>query len=154
MRRALRLRDRGCRFPGCTNHRFVDAHHIEHWVNGGETSLANTVLLCRRHHRFVHEFAFEVTALADGELGFFDPEGQQVPESGEHGLKQQRFSERFHAALAARGINLGPTSNQPQWDGQPIDYDLVIDRLATIDHCAGAGPNSLLRQGHPPSENP
>jgi hypothetical protein len=55
LRRALRLRDRGCRFPGCENHRFVDAHHIRHWARGGPTALDNLVLLCRRHHRLVHE---------------------------------------------------------------------------------------------------
>lgn len=50
LRRELKLRDRGCRFPGCTA-RFVDAHHIHHWADGGETSAANLVSLCRRHHR-------------------------------------------------------------------------------------------------------
>ena len=55
LRRELRLRDRGCRFPGCTHARFVDAHHIHHWADGGETSAANLVSLCRRHHRLIHE---------------------------------------------------------------------------------------------------
>jgi 5-methylcytosine-specific restriction endonuclease McrA len=55
IRRALRLRDDGCRFPGCTRKQFVDAHHIEHWSRGGETSLDNLVQLCREHHRLVHE---------------------------------------------------------------------------------------------------
>ena len=39
--RALRLRDKGCLFPGCTTTRWVDAHHIEHWCDGGETRLSN-----------------------------------------------------------------------------------------------------------------
>jgi hypothetical protein len=46
LRRALVARDGGCRFPGCTNRRFTDGHHIRHWAFGGETSLGNTVLLC------------------------------------------------------------------------------------------------------------
>jgi len=62
MQRALRSRDHGCRFPGCTHHRFVDAHHIRHWADGGETSLDNLVLLCRHHHRLVHEGGFGVTS--------------------------------------------------------------------------------------------
>ncbi len=48
IRRALQVRDRGCRFPGCTNRRFLDGDHIRHWAAGGETSLANLALLCRR----------------------------------------------------------------------------------------------------------
>ncbi len=44
--RALRVRDRGCRFPGCPCSRFVDAHHVVHWAHGGETKLSNLVLLC------------------------------------------------------------------------------------------------------------
>jgi hypothetical protein len=64
--RALRRRDRGCRFPGCENHRFVDAHHIEHWARGGETSMDNLVLLCRTHHRLVHEGGYFVERLPPG----------------------------------------------------------------------------------------
>src|SRR5882672_9376604 len=55
IRRALNTRDGGCRFPGCTHQRYVDAHHIEHWADGGETKLSNLVTLCRLHHRLVHE---------------------------------------------------------------------------------------------------
>ena len=58
IRRALALRDKGCAHPGCTRpHHWCDAHHKVHWVDGGETSLDNLVLLCRRHHRMVHEGA-------------------------------------------------------------------------------------------------
>jgi hypothetical protein len=56
MRRALVARDRGCRFPGCDRPpEWTDAHHVQHWADGGETRLDNLVLLCRRHHRTVHE---------------------------------------------------------------------------------------------------
>ncbi|MGH6628122.1 MAG: DUF222 domain-containing protein, partial [Burkholderiales bacterium] len=58
IRRALQRRDGGCRFPGCTCTRFVDAHHIHHWADGGETDIDNLVLLCRHHHRLVHEGGF------------------------------------------------------------------------------------------------
>ncbi|MBI5156733.1 MAG: DUF222 domain-containing protein [Acidimicrobiia bacterium] len=58
MRRALVARDGGCVHPGCGRpHRWCDAHHVVHWADGGPTSLANLVLLCRRHHRMRHEGA-------------------------------------------------------------------------------------------------
>jgi hypothetical protein len=60
LRRALRARDHGCAFPGCAATRYVDAHHIIHWADGGETSLENLVLLCRHHHRLHHEGGFSV----------------------------------------------------------------------------------------------
>jgi hypothetical protein len=56
LRRALALRDKGCTHPGCERpHHWCDAHHVVHWADGGETSLENLVLLCRRHHRVAHE---------------------------------------------------------------------------------------------------
>jgi len=80
MHRALRSRDGGCRFPGCTHDRFVDAHHIRHWANGGETSTDNLVLLCRRHHRLVHEGGFGLERIACGTLQFTRPDGQVIAE--------------------------------------------------------------------------
>jgi hypothetical protein len=80
MQRALRSRDSGCRFPGCTHDRFVNAHHIRHWANGGETSLDNLVLLCSRHHRLVHEGGFGVERIADGALRFTRPDGRVIAE--------------------------------------------------------------------------
>lgn len=56
MRRALIVRDGGCRFPGCDRpHSWCDAHHVTHWADGGPTAVPNLVLLCRRHHRAIHE---------------------------------------------------------------------------------------------------
>jgi len=63
IRRALRHRDGGCRFPGCTQTRYVDGHHVVHWAHGGPTALDNLVLLCRFHHRAVHEGGFGPAAL-------------------------------------------------------------------------------------------
>jgi len=61
MRRALAVRDKGCRFPGCDRPpEWTDAHHRRHWADGGETKLDNLLLLCRRHHRVVHELGCEL----------------------------------------------------------------------------------------------
>jgi len=78
MRRALRARDGGCRFPGCSSRRFCDGHHIEHWQNGGETRLDNLVLLCRHHHRLVHEGGFDCRRSDSGEIYFVDQRQQHL----------------------------------------------------------------------------
>ena len=74
IRRALEERDRGCRYPGCAS-RFTEAHHVKHWADGGETSLANTILLCRRHHRLVHEGGTRMALDRDGKAAFFTRAG-------------------------------------------------------------------------------
>ena len=59
LRRALHHRDQGCRFPGC-GLPFGQGHHLQHWAQGGPTTLSNLALLCRRHHRAVHEEGYQV----------------------------------------------------------------------------------------------
>jgi hypothetical protein len=77
LRRALEARDRGCRFPGC-GLRFTDAHHVRHWADGGETTLENLVLLCRRHHRAVHEGGVTVCMDVNQQVVFFTPKGRAL----------------------------------------------------------------------------
>jgi hypothetical protein len=78
MRRALKARDGGCRFPGCNSHKFCDGHHIRHWADGGETRLDNLILLCRFHHHLVHEGGFDCRKGAGGEVYFVDRREQQL----------------------------------------------------------------------------
>jgi hypothetical protein len=78
LRRVLNARDKGCRFPGCCNTRFIDAHHVEHWANGGETKPSNLVSLCRFHHHAVHEGGIRIEKLDDGALRFVKRNGVAI----------------------------------------------------------------------------
>ena len=80
IRRALHKRDGGCRFPGCSiGVHYTDAHHVVHWANGGETSMDNLVLVCRHHHRVLHEGAYSVTCAANGRFVFLKPNREILP---------------------------------------------------------------------------
>jgi len=82
LRRALWARDKGCSFPGCTHTRYVDAHHVRHWADGGETSLGNTMLLCSAHHRLVHEGGYRIRTDDRGRWYFKRPDGRAIPAYG------------------------------------------------------------------------
>jgi len=118
LRRALNARDKGCRFPGCANSRYVDAHHIHHWANGGETKPCNLVSLCRFHHRAVHEGGIRIEILDDGALRFVWPDGEDV-DNVEPGCAQPP----------------GDASQMPTgkfeecWRGDRMDLGLAVDVL-------------------------
>jgi hypothetical protein len=79
MRRAVIVRDRHCRFPGCDRpHTWCDAHHVVHWADGGPTAAANLLLLCRRHHRLIHRPGGFRLELVDGRPVFRRPDGSTL----------------------------------------------------------------------------
>ena len=82
LKRALWSRDRGCTFPGCANTRYVDAHHVRHWADGGDTSVDNLTLLCSYHHRLLHEGGLRIATGADGSRYFQRPDGRVIPRCG------------------------------------------------------------------------
>jgi len=84
IKRALMARDKSCAFPGCHHTRFIDAHHIQHWSAGGETSLDNLMLLCSQHHKLVHEGGFAIERDYQDRWFFKRPDGRAVPACGYH----------------------------------------------------------------------
>ncbi len=130
MRRALRVRDGGCRFPGCTHTRFVDGHHIKHWADGGETSLDNLVLLCRHHHHLVHEGGFSCEKSADGDVYFKDkqrltlPGWSELPRVATDQELQRWLNDEFFEATAD---NEG--CNAKWYAGEQIDWQMAVSAL-------------------------
>jgi hypothetical protein len=120
IRRALWIRDQGCRFPGCSNKRFVHGHHIEHWLHGGRTRLGNLVMLCSFHHRQIHEGGFSIRLAANGEVEVRAPGGALL--SG--GLK---VPEDVGGIVWENWVNADTA--MPYWDGDPVDYDAVVGAL-------------------------
>jgi hypothetical protein len=85
IQRALRARDNNCcTFPGCNNRRYLHSHHVEHWSNGGDTSLDNLMSLCTKHHTLVHEGGFRIEKDFQDRWYFVRPDGVAVPQCGYH----------------------------------------------------------------------
>ena len=128
LRRALLRRDRRCRFPGCHG-RFCQAHHIRHWAQGGPTTLSNLALLCRRHHRAVHEEGYQVDRQPDGELCFRRPDGRVVPDipCSPQTPPDPVSVVRMHNDEA--GIVVGPRTAKPLWQGERLNVGYAIDVL-------------------------
>jgi hypothetical protein len=127
IRRALRLRDRGCRFPGCTHTRHVDAHHVRHWADGGETKLSNLVELCGRHHRLLHEGGYGLRVTDDGALVFTRPDGERIPEVPRP-LELTGHPVRVLEQDQWR-LGLSAETHRCHWDGARPDYGAAIEAL-------------------------
>ncbi|HJV05168.1 MAG TPA: DUF222 domain-containing protein [Actinomycetota bacterium] len=76
--RVLRHRDQVCRFPGCERKRWLNAHHLVHWADGGATNVDNLVLLCHAHHRLIHEGGWRISGHPGRDLRFHDPTGRAL----------------------------------------------------------------------------
>jgi 5-methylcytosine-specific restriction endonuclease McrA len=128
LRRALHHRDRGCRFPGCGT-RVGQGHHIRHWANGGPTTLSNLALLCRRHHRAVHEEDYRLDRLPDGELRFRRPDGRLLPEVPPAPELRGDSVHLVRAQNEAEGLHLHARTALPSWLGEPLNVAYAIDVL-------------------------
>ncbi len=135
IRRALERRDGGCRFPGCTARHYVDAqslprfigHHIRHWADGGETKLDNLLLLCRHHHRLVHEGGYGLAMPVGGEPIFTAPNGRLIP-----GGPDTRFRGNVFALTTGNRrerVEIGARTGVPYWCGERMDDGMAVEGL-------------------------
>jgi len=139
LRRALQHRDRNCRFPGC-NVRVGQGHHVRHWAQGGPTTLSNLALLCRRHHRAVHEEGYQLERMPDGTLQFRRPNGWLVPEVPAPAAVPADPVGALRARHAAEGLRLHARSGLPQWLGERLDVGWALGVLHPLATRPGSGP--------------
>jgi hypothetical protein len=121
IRLALRSRDRGCRFPGCTHTRFLHGHHIRHWARGGPTELDNLVQLCSYHHRLVHEGGFLAERAGPNSVRFRRPDGRLIPPV----VTPTRRAPQ-HRAL---GVAIDSDTCCPRSAGDRLDYGIAVEGL-------------------------
>jgi hypothetical protein len=127
-RRALMARDGGCRFPGCTERRYVEAHHVVHWIDGGPTDVANLVLLCWHHHHALHEGGYRAALLA-GALSVWRPDGTLLESEALVTPEGPDIVEQNDA----RGLSINPESVVAQWDWGPISYPDAVEGLLYLE---------------------
>ena len=128
LRRALQHRDGGCRFPGC-GVRFGQGHHIRHWAHGGPTTLSNLAMLCRRHHRAVHEEGYGVVRRPDGALEFSLPDGRPLSATPPPIAIADDPAGTIRQSNEARGLEIDPRTAMPSWPGDRLDLGYAIDVL-------------------------
>lgn len=131
LNRALAMRDQGCRFPGCGATRHLHGHHIEHWADGGVTSLDNLIQLCPHHHRLVHEGGYTVTVhqAEQALLHFFRPDGTHIRQDVPHITITACPESSLKQRHAQRGLLIDEATAQPNWDGEPMDRAMAVDCL-------------------------
>jgi 5-methylcytosine-specific restriction endonuclease McrA len=137
LRRALHHRDHGCRFPGC-HVRFGQGHHIRHWARGGPTTLSNLTMLCRRHHRAVHEEGYQVEREPGGELRFRRPDGELLPEVPRVPNVPADPVTVLQAQNRAVGLVLHARTAMPLWQGERLNVEYAIDVLHPLARAASS----------------
>lgn len=109
LKRALLSRDGKCRYPGCHHDKWLDAHHIVHWADGGETTMDNLVLLCSAHHRLFHEGGFTIRKTTNGGYSVRTRHGRVLQD---HGISEEAPVYQVSAeTFPSPPINMASLSN-------------------------------------------
>jgi 5-methylcytosine-specific restriction endonuclease McrA len=129
VRRMLHARDQGCRFPGCDQRTFVDAHHIHHRAHGGSNELENLVELCWFHHRLVHEGGWALRLDDSGKVVVTNPAGNVIPSL----VSLRGFVGDIERRNRAAGTTIDATTITPRWYGDPLDLGHITTALWCAD---------------------
>jgi uncharacterized protein YlxP (DUF503 family) len=139
VRRMLRARDQGCRFPGCGQRTFVDAHHIHHRAQGGSNELENLV-----------ELGWTLRFDAEGDVVVTNPAGNVIPS-----LRALRASAGgLELRNRTSGITVEPDSITPRWYGDPLDLGHITTTLWCVDQRDGPSRNGTSNWSTPPERVP
>jgi hypothetical protein len=148
IKRALLVRDRTCRYPGCSNRLFLDGHHVRHWADGGETSLTNLVLVCSFHHRRLHEQGGQLVLDEDGQPRFLDPSGRPVMAAPPRPIPSEVGWSSIRAANAS--LALDAETGACRWDGEDVDYGYATSMLLSAERRA----REAVSEGAPERSSP
>jgi hypothetical protein len=117
-----------CRFPGCTV-RFGEGQHIRHWARGGPTTLSNLALLCRHHHRAVHEEGYRIDRPPDGTLRFRRPDGHLLPDVPPPPDLPDDPVQTLRSGHEASGLRLHARTAMRSWLGDRVDLGWALGAL-------------------------
>ena len=109
--------------------RHCDAHHVEHWADGGETNLDNLLLLCRFHHRALHEGGFRAVIDSEGNSRFYTARGRPIVPAP----RPPRLASEPAVELTRRnwrqGLEIDSSTGFPRWHGEPLDLNVALDGI-------------------------
>ena len=123
---ALNIRDGGCRYPGCTQHFWTDAHHVRHWAAGGETKLENLITLCRFHHTQLHKDVYEIQ-VQDQDFVFINQDKEEIPRSIHPQFPVAEADDRVQSMLNDQAhIGIDASTAETKWRGDAMDIQMAL----------------------------
>jgi len=129
---ALEIRDNGCQFPGCGQTR-TDAHHVRHWMAGGETSLNNLVSLCRTHHSMLHKGDFSIR-VQDQNFIFVNSINKTIARSIDPQFPPMEADDRLQALLTDQAhLGINAQTAETRWRGETMDLNLAINAMCAAE---------------------
>ena len=123
---ALNIRDGGCRYPGCTQHFWTDAHHVRHWAAGGETKLENLITLCRFHHTQLHKEVYEIQ-VQDQDFVFINQDKEEILRSIHPQFPVAEADDRVQSMLNDQAhIGIDASTAETKWRGDEMDIQMAL----------------------------